>query len=419
MHPMALIDPTSARSTRPAFATIGGAGGASIATAFADLETQLGGAPHLVWLAAANAAFDTAVDDIARRWPKAACHAFTSCMGGMTVGGFHGADANGFALAGLRDPDGAFGVGTADPGDSREGAFRAGRTAAICATSAAGRPGEVPKAVLLACPPGHDAAVLAGVISVLGEDVPVQGGGAADDDVAGSWRVLEPGTGARGDRVAVTVLHPTCEVAEAVHDGYAPAGPMGTVTRARGRVLEEIDGEPAARVYDRWTGGTIRDLLAVGGPLLHRTTLRPFGLAADGDPEQDGRILMHPERVTPDGALHLFAEVEPGQPLMLMRGSRRSLVQRAGRPFATAIYTAGFHRGRTLGGLMSYCAGCLFAVGGERAAEVVTSAADGIDGAPFAAAFTFGEFGAFQGGRSRHGNLLFSVLTFGERTPCT
>lgn len=59
--------------------------------------------------------------------------------------------------------------------------------------------------------------------------------------------------------------------------GYLPTNKKGIITKAQGRTIYEIDGKPAAIVYNEWTDGAISEYLEKGGIILAPTTLKPIG----------------------------------------------------------------------------------------------------------------------------------------------
>jgi hypothetical protein len=92
---------------------------------------------------------------------------------------------------------------------------------------------------------------------------------------------------------------------------------------------------------------------------------------------------------------------------VLMKGTLESLVSRAGR-----VADRARQKGRCIGGLVTYCAGCMLAVD-DRMPEVVDSV-NSVLRAPFLGIFTFGEQGALLGPRAYHGNLMISVVSLGQ-----
>ncbi|RME49343.1 MAG: hypothetical protein D6795_11745, partial [Deltaproteobacteria bacterium] len=238
------------------------------------------------------------------------------------------------------------------------------------------------------------------------------GGSSADDTVAGRWRQFAHGE-VFEDAVVVSTLFPAARTMFAFHSGYEPEAWHGTVTRAAGRILYEIDGRPAAEVYDEWTGGALSPYLTQPGNILAHTTLHPLGRIVGRIGGQPYFHLSHPDQVLPGGAISLFTEVHDGEELWAMRGTPENLVQRAGRVAASAIERYGVPPEDVAGALVIYCAGCMLTVAPEMD-RVAAGVREAIGQNPFLGTFTFGEQGCFPAGENRHGNLMISVLVFGR-----
>jgi hypothetical protein len=371
------------------------------------LRSELGGDPSFL-MVAASAPHD--LDVVSRELREAGVHAFhgfTSCNGCMTQRGVHAEDGVGMGMWAIRDPGGSFGTALVPMGDDPR---ESGRTAVREALAQAEREGEAPALILVNPTPGREEEVLEGIQDVVGPHVPVVGGSAADNEVAGGW-MLFSGTEARNEGVMVSVLFPSVDVFYSFKSGYSPTGLTGVVTEADGRVLKTIDGEPAAIVYDRWTGGALEGVSAEGGNVLHLTSLHPIGRVVGSSMGFSQYQLSHPEAVTPDGSLSLFTDVKEGEVLHAMAGSLDSLVSRAGRVVETALERGGLGAADVSGALVTYCAGCMLTVG-ERMPEVAEQIGDVLHGAPFLGTFTFGEQGCFLGGENRHSNLMISGIVF-------
>lgn len=354
------------------------------------------------------------------RSPGVALHGGTSCRGVMTQFGVASENGTGLAILAIADPEGNYGVGAAPIGTDPKAAAA---TAITKALNNADCPGEVPAMVWLTSVPGHEEQVLAGIAEILGDDVPVAGGSSADNQLDGSWKQFTA-EGISGDAVVVTALFPATEVMFAFHSGYEPTDAKGLITKAGGyeatgnkgiatatspRTLEEIDGRPAAEVYNEWTEGLISDLLGKGGHILARTTLHPLGRVAGYIGGVPYFQLAHPDSVTPKNALTLFAEMTAGDEIVLMRGTVDSLITRAGRVATAAMETHAAGPQDVAGALVVYCAGCMLTVQ-DRLGEVVESIREALPGIPFLGTFTYGEQGCFLNGGNRHGNLMISVL---------
>jgi hypothetical protein len=240
---------------------------------YAELLRELGQDPDLLIVHCSIEYDIEAVIQVLRsRTPKVAIHGGTSCRGVMTQMGVASENGTGLAMLAIADPDGNYGVGSASIGTDPNAAAREAITKAL---NDAECPGEVPAMVWLTAVPGQEEAILAGIASVLGEDVPVAGGSSADNQLDGSWKQFTA-EGVYTDAVVVTALFPSTEVMFAFHSGYEPTDAKGFITKAGGyeatgnkgiatatskRTLVEIDARPAAEVYNEWTEGLISDIL--------------------------------------------------------------------------------------------------------------------------------------------------------------
>jgi len=339
-------------------------------------------------------------------------HGSTSCLGAMTERGVVNAEGRGIAAFGIADSDGDYGVGEAilDTAASPETAACQALDAAL---ADAGRPGEVPDLIWISTPPGCEEKVINGLETAIGAGVPIVGGSSADNDVSGQWAQLTR-TGVYLNAIIVSVLFPSTELYFAFHSGYEPTETKGHVTRANGRILYEIDGRPAAEVYNDWTGGVLQDAFATGEQnVLPLTTLHPLGRVVGNVSGTDYHQLSHPDHITPERGLSLFSNIEVGDELWLMKGTRHSLVERAGRVARAAMQTGDIEPGDIAGGLVIYCAGCMLTVQ-DQMDNVVEHLNNALENHPFLGSFTFGEQGCFVGGENRHGNLMISVLLLGN-----
>jgi hypothetical protein len=287
-----------------------------------------------------------------------------------------------------------------------------GRAAATAAARELAKAlGQTPDQVVLHATPGFEEVLLLGIVEALGPNVEVYGGSAADDSVSGRWKVFsEQGTSAEGFVLAgLSARGPKIGLRGGFLSGYLPTGKCGVVTRARARVIEQIDGEAAAVVYNRWTAGVIAQELGKGGNVLLKTNLHPLARIVDGSAGVPQRLLSHPHEVHVAGGLGLFTDIAVGDEVELMIGTSDPLVTRT-----TKVVSRSLGRGSSpvTGGLLVYCGGCLAAVL-ERADEIAGSFDTAIGGAPYVGVATFGEQGCFPVGRSklnRHGNLMCSCV---------
>lgn len=400
-------------------------GPAAVTNAYDNLVAQLGATPTLLILSCSVAhKVEEVLAALHACAPQMPIHGSTSCLGVMTQAGAHTQGGCGLAMFGILDPEGSYGVGAAvigeDPGAAAQQAIHAALEMADC-------PGEVPAMVWMTAAPGCEEALISGIAEVLGDDVPITGGSSADNTVSGQWKQFTHDE-IFSNAIVVAALFPSTEVMFAFHSGYEPTDVKGIVTKAggfeatektglatktEGRILLEIDSQPAAVVYNNWSKGLISDMLAEGGNILARTTLYPLGRIAGHIGSVPYYQLSHPDAVTENGALSIFTNVTPGDELVLMHGTIDSLVSRAGRVASSALETYSAHSEDVAGAMVVYCAGCMLTVQ-DRLSEVVDSLRSALPNVPFLGVYTFGEQGCFLGGENRHGNLMISVLLFSK-----
>ncbi len=330
----------------------------------------------------------------------------TSCGGVMTDEGFFGEDGRALALFVIEDDRGDYGIGHAPLGQTpREAAKRA----VLEALTDAGCEDQLPAAVWMITSPGGEEAVVQGIADAIGDDVPLVGGSAADNTIGGNWRQFVP-TGVLENHVCVAVLFPDGGVHTNFHSGYDPTPHRGVITRAAGRTVFEIDGSPAARVYNGWLGGALDPVLAAGGgELLARTNLHPLGRFLREVKGVPYYLLSHPERANADGSMHLFTDVQAGDQLVCMTGTVVNLVDRAANVVRWALTNAGITAAEAKGALIIFCGGCFLTVR-EQIAHVHDNVKRALEGVPFMTMFTFGEQGRIADVGNRHGNLMISTL---------
>jgi len=331
----------------------------------------------------------------------------SSCRFVMTERGIHGQDGRALALWGMVDPHGNHGVGYAE---IKENCKQAATEALIQAIENSDRVGESPSMIWMTASPGKEEELIAGIESMVGTKVPIFGGSAADDTVVGHWSMIA-NSHVLTEGVVLSVFYPSGSVNGFFHNGYSATEFSGRVTKANNRTIEEIDGLPAAEVYNRWLDGKISSDLENGGNILMQTTLSPLGRVSSQLDNVKFYNLSHPASVTSEQGLTLFTDINEGEEIHCMYGGLDSLVSRAGRVANSTVRTALNGANLPQGSLIIYCAGCMLSVD-ERMREVVDSLNEQLLGTPFIGGFTFGEQGCFLGGGNQHGNLMISVVSF-------
>jgi hypothetical protein len=400
------------------------ASGADTATVLDDIDATLSGdatAARFVYAFYGCDHDDTKIlQRLGQRFPEAAILGGTSCSGLMNQDQLW--DAGSIGLLAICDADGDYGVGAVS-GDSDPAA--AAQRALSRALDAAGCPGELPELIWLFQAPGHEEAVVEGLRQIVGDTCPIIGGSSADNDVSGAWRQISS-AGVMTDGIVVGVLFPSGGIGCSFQGGYEPAGPSGVITRigfdacgpsgiatrVNGRQIVEIDGRPAAEVFNGWVGGALQDKLAGGGNILLDTTMSPLAVDAGTVDGVSHYVLIHPESISEAGELTTFASIDEGKRVYSMRGDRQNLIDRAGRVSAQAAAALPGGAAALAGGIVVYCAGCMLAVD-DGMEKVVDSVRGSFRDAPFIGCFTFGEQGRIAD-RNVHGNLMISAVAFGQ-----
>lgn len=341
------------------------------------------------------------------RFPNAALLGSTTCRGVVTDRGLAGFGNPVIALAAIKDPGADFGTASISSEQDLASAIEA-------AQAAAGRAGEVPELVWLHASPGIEEQMIAGVQSVLGATVLISGGSSADESIAGNWSQFVT-TGPAGG-AALALIYTDMPVTHHFQSGYLPTNKTGMATRAEARVLYEIDNRPAAFVYNDWSGGRISAALEdQRRNILGDTAWSPLGKSIGRigpSPELmvDCYCLVHPDSVGPEGELRLFADIDEGSSVVLMRSGEDELIKRAVQVVRGSLDMAPTDHLQA-GGLMVFCAGCMLALG-DRIGEAADRIREAFGDIPFLGVFTFGEQGSFLNGDRLHGNLMISSTLF-------
>ncbi|MBI5585173.1 MAG: FIST C-terminal domain-containing protein [Deltaproteobacteria bacterium] len=110
---------------------------------------------------------------------------------------------------------------------------------------------------------GNGCAILKGLTAVLGEHIPIAGGTAGDN---GKFlKTLQfAGDQVYTDALCGIAFYGDFRLGTGVRSGWSPIGLAKRVTRSRGNVLYELNGEPALNVYERFLGRHAEKLPVIG-----------------------------------------------------------------------------------------------------------------------------------------------------------
>jgi len=100
----------------------------------------------------------------------------------------------------------------------------------------------------------NGSAVLAGMVEVVGKNVPITGGLAGDGGAFEQTWVLDNQGLSSNRLVCIGLYGASLQFSHGSFGGWLPFGPARRVTRCESNVLYELDGEPALTVYKRYLG---------------------------------------------------------------------------------------------------------------------------------------------------------------------
>ncbi|GAB0490320.1 hypothetical protein MMPV_001554 [Pyropia vietnamensis] len=354
--------------------------------------------------------------------PGVPVHGLSSCGALLTGGGGRARRAAEAAATGSAPPP----IVTASAADADYGGDAGTAAAAAAAALTAASGGAPLGSILFAATPGGEEAALA-ALAAEHPGVPVTGGTAADNDVAGGWRLLVGGgaTVAAGTALVGFPVGGAVAASGALVMPYDPTGVSGVVTAAVGRRVDTIDGAPAAGVVADWVGGALDAAAATGGSVLAEMSVRPLGVtpaaaATDTDPPT---VSVHAAELgpPPDGGVSLFKAVSVGDTLSVLApwGGTSAAAAATAITDAWAAAAAGLPARRDpAAGLLLYCGGMAMAVGTDGLdAGLRTALGPASEGVPTLGVTVFGETGVVGGkgggGCSAHANLAIGVVLFG------
>ncbi len=234
-----------------------------------------------------------------------------------------GVSDQGLVVTAIRFEHTQFKVASTDFGGVDDSAAAGARLAQQLLSSTSPGAGPELKAVLLLSQgvAVNGSNLIAGVVSVLGRDIPLTGGLAGDYGAfSRTWAMLDD---AVSDRLmlAVGFYGEDVRYAHGSFGGWQSFGPARRATRAVDNVLFELDGEPALAIYKRYLGEYAKDLPASG-------LLFPFAILSQ-EHEETGLIRTLLGVNEADGSLTLAGDIPQDGYLKLMHASTEALVDGA------------------------------------------------------------------------------------------
>ncbi len=323
----------------------------------------------------------------------------TSFTGVVTPAGFVGADSGFVGVMAFAGDELTVGVsGSPKEGDARE----TGRKIALEALKKAGQT-LPPDCFYMAASPGEEEFYIKGISDVIGR-VPMFGGSAADNSIAGEWKLYVEETAFPDGAVAAFFYG--VNMTNLFTGAYRETGDVGIITKVRdNRVLEEIDGVPALKKYAEWAGVSPETIK--GGALLVRTITSPLGVK---DRLGDLTAIRHPMNGNDDYSMNIGANLAEKTAIIRMEASVDELIAAAAKTLEElkakmGCEAAAFH--------LVHCGGRRAGIG-DRIGEVADAVKKAAGDVPFLMEFTFGEYGYEDDGRNSTGGLMLSYTGFAK-----
>ena len=252
--------------------------------------------------------------------------------------------------------------------------------------------------------PAEEEEYVKGIEDVIG-CVPFFGGSAADDAVAGEWKIFTNDK-CFSDGVAVAFFYTNKPMVNKYTGAYHETVNSGVITKIKGkRQLVEIDGKPAINVYAKWTGKKIKDLM--GGNLLSSTITAPLGVK-----DRLGSLvaIRHPMAGNEDLSMNIGNNLAVNTAVIQMEATVDELIDSTGKTLKEVRTNLPTEAGAYL---LIHCGGRKLGIG-DRIDEVAKQLKKEAKGVPFITVFTFGEYGTEDHGENTCGGLMLSFTGIGK-----
>lgn len=259
-----------------------------------------------------------------------------------------------------------------------------------------------PVAFAMFASPAEEEYYLKGIQDVIGE-VPMFGGSAADDTVAGEWKVFCENK-SFGDGCAVALFYTTKEIKNVFTGAYEETDNVGIITKVENdRKIVEIDGEPALKKYAEWTGLNADDLM--GQNLLVASIPMALGVKTI---QGDLVAVRHPMIGNDDYSFNVGAKMAEKTAVIQLHNTVDGLIEGAANTVKALKYDF-----KPAAMLLVHCGGRKLHIG-DRVDEDFVAIKNAAGDIPFIVAFTFGEYGQMNHSGATICGLSLSFTGFAE-----
>jgi hypothetical protein len=337
----------------------------------------------------------------------------TTHSGVLMPDGYHTSKQGVLGMMAMRQAGTTVGVGGAsfDECSPAEAAKLAWKRASENAGPNAG----APKMILLAVTLPHEEEVLASLQEATGPNIPLIGGTAAGsvDQISrkkiSNWSIIANDKVIHNG-VGMAVFYSTEKFAWSYGGGYRRTSTSGIVTKCKPRLILEIDGRPAADVYNEWLGGRVYEAQKRGDNIVNFCSLYPICRITAS---YNQFIRAWPaEDPTMPGALRTGSTVNEGDKIYLSEGTWNLLLNHfASVPRLARESTPGLSPS---GGLFIYCGSALECIPNEARPQMAFLVGKSMNDLPWIGVFSWGEQGYIPGAGNLHSNLTSGTVFFPE-----
>jgi len=164
---------------------------------------------------------------------------------------------------------------------------------------------------------GFESEIIRGIVDIVGAHTPIIGGSAGDDELFKQTYQFANGVLYIDAVIIATFLYDVFVNFTAVH-GCVPTKKSAVVTKAKGKIVMELDNKPAIEVYAKLTGKSIKEVKEkaawVGIEL-------PFGIC-----DTSGKYWIKSPQAAVNNSLMFFSEIPENVLLVLMQSNKRQFL---------------------------------------------------------------------------------------------
>ena len=361
--------------------------------------------------------------EVNRLLPGTKIYGYTSMIGVMTNDGVHVGEGKtegySMALMGFVSDHMTFGVGACSL-DEAGSPFAAGKIAITRAIEDVGKTKEdMPKIVLVTTAPfgmGEEF-VIAGIESILSEKVQLAGGVAGKKGDFSGGEAMFANDKVYQNGVVAVPIYTDLKIGNMFLTGFNPTDKKGTVTKFRrdsqGLHIVEIDGKPAAKVYNDWHEGLFEKYLGTSDWFVAISLYHPLAKKIVGPEEFINWQILAPIHFNPDDSLTVGAAAEEGTVLHLLEGGPNVFLDRAPLTVRLARSEGEITEKEIAGVVMDQCMTALIGTAGpEDWSKMVSLINQASGNAPFIGAANIGPYGYYL--RNRYTEVTASVVVFSK-----